>query len=133
MEHLSIDRFGFIHDRTVAVNDVCAYLAEFTRIADPDNKGCGVVPDNVAVYEIELAGPDPAWAILYTICRFALIPSRSVIGDIETTNVSSQLRVAADRSRFFVSTITGADFVIAYEPIFPWRMAPFITLRCYFG
>ena len=115
--HLSIERFGFIHDRTVDVNDICACLAKFTRVADPDNKGCVIVPDNVAVHAIELAGPDLARAILYTIRRFALFPSRSVIGDIETTNVSSQLRVAADRTHFVVSTITGADFGIAYEPI----------------
>ena len=115
--HLSFDRFGFIHDRTVDVDDVCAHLAEFTRTADPENKGCAVVSDNVAVHEIELAGPDLARAILYTIRRFALVQSRSAVGDVSTTNISTQLRVAADRTRYVVSTITGADFGIAYEPI----------------
>jgi EAL domain-containing protein (putative c-di-GMP-specific phosphodiesterase class I) len=115
--HLSFDRFGFIHDRTVDVDEVCARLAEFARAADPENKGCDFIPDNIAVHEIELAGPDLARAILYTIQRFAKTKNNGIIGDAEQSTVSRQLKMAADRTRYVVSTITGADFGIAYEPI----------------
>ncbi|MBL4720044.1 MAG: EAL domain-containing protein [Alphaproteobacteria bacterium] len=115
--HLSFDRFGFIHDRTVDVDEVCARLVEFTRAADPENKGCDIIPDNIAVHEIDLAGPDLARAILYTTQRFANAQNNGVIGDATQSNVSRQLKMAADRTRYVVSTITGADFGIAYEPI----------------
>lgn len=115
--HLGIERFGLIHDRTAFIDGICEQIIEFTRTADPENQGCEVIAEPVLVHEIALAGPDLVRAILYTIRQFSGKERRRRLRAVGRDDVSSQLQAAASTTQFVVSTITGSEFDIAYQPI----------------